>query len=175
MKKVWMIVNDASLENSDGCWYVSTSISPSSLTNASKIAGRREMKTTSSRGASRARRAENHSYLSTGSFRKGSSPVSALTLDSEATKLTGMVQKMHSATVRIRLASSPTIIYATANAAEDKVREYLRPQRLHSRNRKTLTLLTRVGLADVLPTNDARCESKTESGDRTFCAQTLSP
>mmetsp|Transcript_22933 Transcript_22933/g.48366 ORF Transcript_22933/g.48366 Transcript_22933/m.48366 type:complete len:218 (+) Transcript_22933:1809-2462(+) len=59
------------------------------------------------RGAIRAKRPENQAYFSTGALRNGITSVSFSTLESEATKVTGTVQKMHSAVVKTRLMSSP--------------------------------------------------------------------
>jgi len=60
MKKVCIIVNDASLVNNDGCCIVSISIKPSNLTKASRMYGKSETNTTKMNGAKIARSSANH-------------------------------------------------------------------------------------------------------------------
>ena len=60
MKKVWIIVKEASLVNNDGCCIVSISIKPSNLTKASRMYGKSETNTTKMNGAKIARSSANH-------------------------------------------------------------------------------------------------------------------
>ena len=104
------IVKEANFENRDGCMYVSTSMKPSNLIMINMNEGRRATNTTNSKGANNASNVENQEYFSTGSFKKGNSSVSPSTFESEATKLTGIVQKMQRATVRRKPISSPSCL-----------------------------------------------------------------
>ena len=110
MKKVWIKVKKASLENRLGCCIDSISTKHSSLTNTSKKCGRSEMKTVKIRGANCASKFANQSYFNTGSRRNGKISVSASTLESDAMNETGIVQKTHSRIVRKRLMSCPIFL-----------------------------------------------------------------
>ena len=66
------------------------------------------MKATRIRGASWAKSSENQGHFSTGSCRGGINSVSASTLERLATKATGIVQKIHSTAVEVKLINSPT-------------------------------------------------------------------
>ena len=65
------------------------------------------MKATRSRGASWAKSSENQGHFSTGSCRGGINSVSASTLERLATKETGIVQKIQSTAVKVKLINSP--------------------------------------------------------------------
>lgn len=65
------------------------------------------MKTTRRSGTSYPKILENAIYFSTGSFKNGSSFVRASTLESDATKDAGIVQKMQRKAVNTKLISSP--------------------------------------------------------------------
>jgi hypothetical protein len=65
------------------------------------------VKITSRSGASSAKTVENQAYFSTGSFKNGIRSVKFSTLESDETKATGIVQKIHRTTVNTKLISSP--------------------------------------------------------------------